>query len=69
MCYICGSSPHNMGCPFYENASLDKCSVCESSIYKGQSFFELNKELIHYECIKDLSGEDILDILKIKPKK
>lgn len=67
MCYICNDIPHSVGCPFYENASLDKCSVCGNSIYKEQRFFDFKQERIHYDCIKDLSSLEILDILEIKP--
>lgn len=68
MCYVCNHSPHISGCPFYENASLDKCSVCERSIYKGQKIFKLKNELIHYDCMRDLTCLDILEILEIKPQ-
>ena len=69
MCYICNSAPHSVGCPFYSNASLDKCSLCGNSIYKGQGYFDFKTEKIHAECIKDLDAMEILDILEIKPQK
>ncbi len=68
MCYICNETPHSVGCPFYENSSFDKCSVCGNGIYEGQKFFDFNEEQIHYDCIKDLSSMEILDILQIEPQ-
>lgn len=68
MCYICGSAPHDVRCPFYSDASLDKCSVCGNGIYKGQKYFDFKNERIHYHCIKDLSSMEILDVLEIQPK-
>ena len=68
MCYICNATPHQVGCPFYDNASYDKCSVCGNGIYKGQRFFDFKEEKIHSSCIKDLSSTEILDILNIQPK-
>lgn len=67
MCYVCSDSPHYMGCPFYENASLEKCSVCDQGIYKGQRFYDFKSEKIHTGCIEDICISDILDILKITP--
>lgn len=68
MCYICNDTPHSIGCPFYNDASYDKCSVCGNGIYKGQRFFDFKEEKIHSSCIKDLSSTEILDILNIQPK-
>lgn len=69
MCYICKSSPHLEGCPFGNDASFDKCTVCGGSIYTGQKIYQLGNEQIHYSCIKDLDGSQILEILKITPKR
>ena len=67
MCYICKSSPHTVGCPFYKSPSSLKCSVCGNSIYKGQKYFDFESEQIHKQCIGDLSSAEILDLLNITP--
>lgn len=66
MCYICRSAPHESWCPFYCDASFDKCSVCGNGIYRGQRFFDLKSERIHQDCIGNLSVFDILDALQVK---
>ncbi len=68
MCYVCKSSPHLQDCPFHKNASLLNCSVCGRSIYKGQKYFDFKSELIHSQCVMDLSSTEILDVLQIEPK-
>ncbi len=69
MCYICHGSPHLSGCPHEDTTSFDKCTVCGGAIYMGQKIYDLNNEYIHYSCLRDLSGEEVLEILKISPKR
>lgn len=68
MCYICGSSPHSASCPFFKNNDTEKCSVCGGFIGNEDISYKLNTEFFHKKCLRELNGEDVCEVLKIKPQ-
>ena len=68
MCYVCGSSPHISSCPFSKKTSHIKCAVCGYSIFEDDIFYILNNENFHKDCLKELNGMDVIEVLEIKPQ-
>ena len=68
MCYICESSPHLASCPFHKIKSNIKCNACGGVIYEGEIAYKLKNELFHSDCLRELSGMDVIETLEIKPQ-
>ncbi|MBR2024694.1 MAG: hypothetical protein IKA02_02675 [Clostridia bacterium] len=68
MCYICNNSPHSVACPFYKNNNAPKCVVCGSYICNEDASYKLKNEIFHKECLRELNGEDVCEVLGIKPQ-
>ncbi len=67
MCYICEGSPHLASCPFYTPKSITKCGACGGVINDGETSYKLKNELFHTDCLRELSGMDVIEVLEIKP--
>ena len=61
-CNICGQSPHNWRCPYYEEVTTRKCDICDNGVFEGDEYIENDLgEIAHLDCFE--SPRDLADWL------
>lgn len=64
MCSVCLKIPCNARCPNApEPKAVYRCSVCNEGIFRMQKYFETAKGYICNECIEDMSGAELLEMM------
>lgn len=70
-CEYCHTIPHLPGCP---NSKKEKtkiigyCDHCGKPIYEWQYRYEIVGVMFHERCLKNLPGDEILELFGIEPE-
>lgn len=64
MCALCRQNPCDNRCPNApEPEPVMICSRCEEGIFAGEKYFESSDGPICEECLHDMSGTEVLELI------
>ena len=53
MCEICRQYPCAAGCPNNDDEPLFYCRICDSPIYAGEDYYEIDDTIYCEDCVHD----------------
>ena len=69
MCSICNQSTCPILCPNHRENGIYTCRVCEDKICNGESYYKIDNQYYHKDCLFDsYDKEELLLLLGKKPR-